>query len=272
MRSCRSFYLVLFAITPVLALGQNTKQAIQQAIEAKYAVTKPTADHKDMVTAGAVIDLTKDNLPMYTTESAIAANVTYKGGKFEASGGTKFQGFSNKFSSLGKGPSTANRTFVAGEKFWLISVNMRDDGAVLEFLSDPISDVRYKAFVKYPYPPGGVPPADVMMAMIGETIKAEPMDDKGGGDKGGGSQGAQQQAPASPAAPPPTKMADIPPPPPPPDAAPVQPKTIALGQTKDMVTANFGAPTKVVNLGTKEIDYYPDMNATFVKGKVTDVQ
>jgi hypothetical protein len=272
MRYCRFCSLFLLAIVASVAFGQNTKQAIQQAIEAKYAVTKPTADHKDMVTAGAVIDLSKDNLIMYSTDSAIAANVTYKGGKFEASGATKFQGFSNKFSSLGKGPSTANRTFVAGEKFWLISVNIRDDGAVLEFLSDPISDVRYKAFVKYPFPPGGVPAADVMMTMIGETIKAEPMDDKGGGDKGGGNQGAQQQAPAAPAEPPPAKMADIPPPPPPADTPPPQPKTIALGQTKDEVTANFGAPTKVVNLGTKEIDYYPDMKVTFVKGKVTDVQ
>ena len=34
----------------------------------------------------------------------------------------------------------------------------------------------------------------------------------------------------------------------------------------------FGAPTKIVKLGTKEIDYYPDMKVTFVNNKVTDVQ
>ena len=35
---------------------------------------------------------------------------------------------------------------------------------------------------------------------------------------------------------------------------------------------SFGQPQKIVNLGTKEIYYYPDMKVTFVGGKVTDVQ
>ena len=42
--------------------------------------------------------------------------------------------------------------------------------------------------------------------------------------------------------------------------------------TKDQVTTIFGQPKRIANLGTKEIDYYPDMKVTFVKGKVTDVQ
>ena len=36
--------------------------------------------------------------------------------------------------------------------------------------------------------------------------------------------------------------------------------------------AIFGQPSKVVKLGTKEIDVYPDMKVTFVNNKVTDVQ
>jgi hypothetical protein len=34
----------------------------------------------------------------------------------------------------------------------------------------------------------------------------------------------------------------------------------------------MGQPQKVVSLGTKEIDYYPDMKVIFINGKVTDVQ
>ena len=41
---------------------------------------------------------------------------------------------------------------------------------------------------------------------------------------------------------------------------------------KDQVVANFGQPTKVVKLGTKEIDYYPDMKVVYTNGKVSDVQ
>ena len=49
-------------------------------------------------------------------------------------------------------------------------------------------------------------------------------------------------------------------------------KTIALGQTKDQVVQNFGQPTKVVQLGAKEIDYYSDMKVTFTNNKVTNVE
>ncbi len=140
---------------------------------------------------------------------------------------------------------------------------------MLEFLSDPISDLRYKAFVKYPFPAkGAIPAPDVVLAEIAETIKAEATDQQAGG----GDQGGQQQAPAAPATPPPAPMAAIPPPPPPTDAPAAAPQSISIGQTKDQVTATFGQPTKVVKLATKEIDYYPDMKVTFVKGKVTDVQ
>jgi len=259
--------LLLFAAATVF--GQGTKLPIQQAIEAKYAVTKPTADHKDIVTAGAVIDLTKDNLIMYGVDSSVAASSTYKGGRFQSSGISKLQNFNNRFQKMGATNTSANRTFVAGEKFWLIGVDVHDDGVVLEFLSDAISDVRYKTFVKYPFPNGTVPAPDVVMQEIGETIKAEPAE--------GAAKDEKQPAPAAPAAAaaaaaPAPAMADIPPPPPPTDAPAAAPKSISLGQTKDEVAANFGQPTKIVKLPTKEIDYYPDMKVTFVKGKVSDVQ
>jgi hypothetical protein len=263
MRTASFCCVTVLAILPAIGVSQNAKLPVQKAIEAQFPVTKPTADHKDMVTAGAVIDLQKDNLLMNGVDQGVAANVTYKDGKFEASGINKFQNLGSRF---GK-PAAGSRTFVAGEKFWLIGVDVRDDATVLEFLSDPISDVRYKVFVKYPYAKGAIPTPDAMVKVIGETIKAEPMDAKGGDSNA-------QQAPAALAAPapPPPPMADIPPPPPPADAAAAPPKTISLGQTKDQVAAIFGQPTKVVNLGTKEVDYYPDMKVTFVKGKVTDVQ
>jgi hypothetical protein len=38
------------------------------------------------------------------------------------------------------------------------------------------------------------------------------------------------------------------------------------------VIASLGQPQKIVQLGAKEIDYYPDMKVTFLNGKVSDVQ
>ena len=66
--------------------------------------------------------------------------------------------------------------------------------------------------------------------------------------------------------------APLAPPPAPADTPAGPPPTIELGQTKDQVQAAFGTPTRVVKLGTKEIEYFKDMKVTFVNGKVTDVQ
>jgi hypothetical protein len=70
-------------------------------------------------------------------------------------------------------------------------------------------------------------------------------------------------------APAPAPMPDIAPPPPPPDSPP---PTIALGQTKDQVTAAFGQPVRIAKLGVKEIFYYKDMRVTFTNGKVSNVE
>jgi hypothetical protein len=79
---------------------------------------------------------------------------------------------------------------------------------------------------------------------------------------------SQTQVQNSPAAP----LQQIPPPPPPADAPPTAPKTITVGQTKDMVVAILGQPTRVAIIGKKEIDYYPDMKVIFLSGKVSDIQ
>jgi hypothetical protein len=66
--------------------------------------------------------------------------------------------------------------------------------------------------------------------------------------------------------------AAIAPPPPPADEPAPGPKTISLGQTKDLVVANLGQPDKIAKIGSKEIYSYKDLKVTFVNGKVTDVQ
>jgi hypothetical protein len=45
-----------------------------------------------------------------------------------------------------------------------------------------------------------------------------------------------------------------------------------MGQTEDEVVGILGPPQKKVNLGSKEIYFYPDMKVVFIGGKVADVQ
>ncbi len=51
---CVGGYIALFLATaPTLVFGQS-KGAIKQAIEAKFILAQPTADHKDISAAGSV--------------------------------------------------------------------------------------------------------------------------------------------------------------------------------------------------------------------------
>jgi hypothetical protein len=253
MTSLRRFIILFLATAPMLVFGQS-KGAIKQAIEAKYILAQPTTDHRDITAPGAVIDLLKDDFTLSTVAQltvdadgnplyAGEPTTTYKNGKLRTGGYTKFM---------------SGHSLLAGEKCWLISVEIKDDSAVLEFLSDPIDGARFRGFIKYPFPKGEIPAPDAVLQQIGETIKAEPMNATSAG------------RPAAPAAP--VALAAIPPPPPPADAPVAPPKSISLGQSKAQVAATFGPPTKVVILPTKEIDYFADMKVTFVKGKVSDVQ
>jgi hypothetical protein len=188
-------------------------------------------------------------------------------------GGTISQTFGDLFSWGMKGippgmqvSDIPKRKFVAGETLWITGYVVQKDGVDLQFYSDPFNNVRYYGQLKIMYPKGTVPAPDDVLKTIAEVATLQPPDNA--------AQEAPSQQPAanSVAAPPPAPMADIPPPPPPVDAPAAPPKTISLGQTKNQVAAIFGQPTKIVKLGTKEIDYYPDMKVTFTNGKVTDVQ
>lgn len=261
----RTIYFMLAAIlVSVVPCVQGQDQAtIQKALTSQFVLTKTTADGSDIVTPGSILVLHKDGLQMFSIATKIPPTITYKDGKLGMGFGDAF-GTNMALSAAQKGANVSNvpqRKFVAGEKFWITAFLVKDKYVILMVYSDPYQDVRYFGQLKFPYNKKSIPSADDLLKTIAEVMTVEPADNSSGG-------AAQPQAatPASPTA------APITPPPPPTDAQPVPPKTIALGQTKDQVVASFGQPQKIVNLGTKEIYYYPDMKVTFIGGKVTDVQ
>jgi hypothetical protein len=289
----------IVAIVGLSGLGASAQDAssaagIQKKLVEQFPLTKATADKTDIVTAGAVLVLEKDNLLMYTVTTTVPPQNTYKNGKishgvFDAAKKCKFCAYVPVVGSAAAAvPNVDQRTFVSGEKFWVTGIEAHDDGIVFNLLSDPYSDVRYYSQLKFPYPKGSALSADTMMSTVAEVLKVQPSDDSASssGDAKQPQQQQQQSAgqPASagqsaPAGGQPSgqpggqaAMAPIAPPPPPADAPPAAPKTIAVGQTKDQVAAIFGQPTKVIKLSGKEIDVYPDMKVTFVNNKVADVQ
>jgi hypothetical protein len=183
------------------------------------------------------------------------------------------------------------RSFVAGEKLWLTRFlfEPKNDGIVLEFLSDPFDDARYWGTLKFSFTKGAPPPTPAEFAKtvsqvfdvdspapgaptapaapapaapeVGQTAVAGPAPSA-----------VAQPVEAAPVETPAPVLADIPPPPPPPDQPPAPPPTVALGQTKDQVIAIIGQPLKIANLGTKQIYVYKDFKVTLTAGKVTNIE
>jgi hypothetical protein len=256
---------------------------IQEKLVSQIKLTKAASDHTDIVTAGDVVVLHKDGLMMCSSASPYGYSNTYSGGVLVANQKNRVKDAAKSFGFghipvFGGGSSAADaanngcasRKFVAGEKFWVTGVTLQKDGILVSTFSDPYNDVRFYGEIKFPFAKGPVPPVDDFVKTVSEVITVQPPDDSDKADKGdaGGQGGGQAaQAPAAPAAPAP--MAAIAPPPPPADAPP---PTIAMGQTKDQVTAGFGQPVRIAKLGAKEIFYYKDMKVTFTNGKVSNVE
>jgi hypothetical protein len=233
------------------------RSAIQQRIESDYPLTQASGDKADIISAGAVLVLKKNSLVFHIDGVLSNAN-TYKGGKLSA-------GF---FGGICKGAQDGNcRTFVKGEKFWLTAVDVKEDGLLLQFLSDPLPDNRFSGTLKFPIGKGSQPTPDEMAALVAEVIGVD------GGAPPVTAQSASVPSPAAPSAasapPQPQPLPAIAPPPPPADQPP---PTVSLGQTKDQVVAMLGQPTRVATVGTKQILYFTGLKVTLVHGKVTDVQ
>jgi len=274
--------------TGAYAQGQAA-DAIQKKLVATYTLTKATADKTDIVTAGSVVVLQKDNVLMLASTSTNPCRNTYKDGKVTQSGPCrtnekmkKFSRFTSMIPGAGSVPDTGpSRTFVAGEKFWVTKIEVKDagkePGIVLSFFTDAINDQRYATSLYIPF--GAITPSpDEALKAVGEVITVAPSDDKSG-DNAQSAPDAGQQQPAAPseqpAAPAAAAAAPAEAPPPPieaPPPPPADPVSVEMGQTIDQVVAALGQPVKKAKIGTKDIYYYKDLKVVFVNGKVTDVQ
>jgi hypothetical protein len=282
----------LAALAMIFTVGMEAQAGdpatlIQAKLVSQIKITKPTADHTDIVTDGDVILLHKDGLMMCAAASSYAFSNTYSNGVLAANyknrvkDAVKSVGFGH-IPVFGGGTSASDaanngcvsRKFVAGEKFWITGVTPQKDGILISTFSDPYPDpsgnqTRYYGEIKFPFAKGAVPPPDDFAKTVFEVITVVPSDDKGDQGSQQGNQGGQPAQAAAPAAPPPAPMPDIAPPPPPADTPP---PSISIGQTKAQVTTAFGQPVKTAKVGVKEIFYYKDMKVTFTNGKVSNVE
>ncbi len=223
--------MTLFRIigTPALAVAMTVcsplvsaqSAGLQQKLESQYVITKTTADGSDIVTAGAVLVLQKDNLLMDTTTSAARILNTYRGGKLSHGVGDILTNkWLHKIPGISSVPLVDSRTFVAGEKIWVTKIEIHDDGVLFYLFSDPISDTRYYATLKFPFARGSTADTNTMLRKVAEVLKVA---DSAGDSKQLAtveSAAGEQQAVVST---PKKAMPSIAPPPPPVDAPPPEP-------------------------------------------------
>jgi hypothetical protein len=252
------------AAAAAAAALNDPKELLKRKLADTFVLTKGNLSTGEISTPGSIVELRKDGLIMWTLEDKVAPNYVYKDGKFSL----PLAAWAQAHSSLrAKDPelnpeNVVKRKFVAGEKFWIVETHVRDNGVFLTFVSDPYSEVRYITTLWFPFEKKQpIPTVDAFMKSMNEVIgvEAPPASAEG-----------QSPAPVQPAVQPAAQP--LAPPPPPIAPPPAPPKTVTLGQTREEVQAILGPPTKVAVIGSKEIDYYPDMKIILINGKVKDIQ
>jgi hypothetical protein len=255
----------------LMAGNANPKAEMQQKLREQFVLVKLTADKKDVVEPGSVLVFQRNGMTMCSVNILLPPTRFYHDGEIhEPLAGDMV--WNLNLARVQPGVNSAKvpkRNFMAGDKVWLSDITVRNEGAIFRFYSDPYDGVRYYGDLVFPFNKKSMPSPEEMLKTIAEVVTV---------DSANNSSSGAATANAGPLASPPAQetqgqpLPAIPPPPPPPDTPPPQPKTITLGMTKEQVVAIFGQPKSIANLGTKEIDNYPDMKVTFVKGKVADVQ
>ena len=239
--------------------GGASGPGLQQILLAQYPPATTTPNGLDLAAPGTVVVLQKNNLVM---QAAVINNTiqvngqglptvpepnSYVDGTIKQTG---VSGFLSKLIMHGPGAEaqTTLHRFNAGEKFWVTRIQTATDGVVFTLMSDPIDGQRYHGTLKFPLPKGSAAPPEQILATVAEVLRND-------ADPGTSADSGTAQSVAQPA-----------------DPAPAQTKTLSIGQSKSQVQALFGAPARIMQVGTKEIDFYPDMKVTFVNQKVTAVE
>jgi len=130
---------------------------------------------------------------------------------------------------------------------------------------------RVYSTLAFPITSNDTPPASTVEQQIAQLLdrKSPSVYSAGEGTTVGTQAPAAASAAPATAAPAASSAGQAASPAPPPPAASA---TIAVGQTQKQVIEALGNPQRVIKMNGREIYVYKDLEVTFVKGKVTDVQ
>ena len=272
-RSVKGVAVILLGLIPVaIASAQNGgADSLESQLAAKYKVAKVGQDSTgiSVTDPGTVLVIKKGGILSVASTNMVVIPSYVKDGQVHSANGNAMQGVSKllkwKNVSDPTGSTTAETKFLTiGEKVYVskIDINRKDSKVSMAIIEcDSCNSVQdasqRKAQVIFQFPKDYLAGADggQISDVISQVLDIQPEEaaqqDQPQDAQQGQQQAQQPQQPESPAQPPPT---------------------IQLGQTIDDVTNLLGTPTKVVNLGVKQIYIYKDMKVVFLRGRVADVQ
>jgi hypothetical protein len=271
-KACRTLKAVAVIIAGLLPAGianaQGGADSLENQLAVKYKVAKIGQDSSgiSVTDPGTVLVIKKGGILSVTSSNMVVIPSYVKDGQVHSANGNAMAGVSKllkwKNVSDPTGSTTAETKFLTiGEKVYVskIEVNRKDSKVSMAIIEcDSCNSVQdasqRKAQVVFQFPKDYLAGADggQISDVISQVLEIQP-EEAAQPEQGQDAQQGQQQAqqPEAPAQPPPT---------------------IQLGQSIDEVKGLLGEPTKVVNLGVKQIYIYKDMKVVFLRGKVADVQ
>jgi len=273
-KACRTLKAVAVIIAGMFPAGianaQGGADSLESQLAAKYKVAKIGQDSSgiSVTDPGTVLVIKKGGILSVTPSNMVVIPSYVKDGQVHSANGNAMAGVSKllkwKNVSDPTGSTTAETKFLTiGEKVYVskIDINRKDSKVSMAIIEcDSCNSVQdasqRKAQVVFQFPKDYLAGADggQVSDVISQVLEIQPEEaaQQDQPQDAQGAQGQQQaQQPEAPAQPPPT---------------------IQLGQTMDEVKGLLGEPTKVVNLGVKQIYIYKDMKVVFLRGRVADVQ
>lgn len=286
MRQRFTFSILLWALVfAVISQAHAQAPTLQEQLAAQYKVVKMGSDTSgySVVEEGTLLAIQKGGIMGVPYSDKTVLTTKYENGTVHGPNAVVSEARKRMFGHFSQTASEGQTThlFAKGDKVYptKVDVNVDKDLVALGIVAcdscnktDP--PTYNKAQVVFQFPKGSLAKASAgdVEDMIGQllAVSDDSQQDQGGQQQGGQQQGGQQQGGQDQQGGAQGQGGQVP------QAGPQQqqpaPATIQMGMTPDQVQGALGAPTKVVNLGAKQIYVYKDLKVTFFNGRVVDVQ
>ena len=263
--------LCVSSVLVVSAAAQAGAPTLQEQLAAQYKLVKMGSDTSgySVVEEGTLLAVQKGGIMGVPYSDKTTLTNKYENGTVHGPNAAMTEARKKLFGHFSQTASEGQTTHLMkkGDKVYATKIDVKVDKDVVllgivecDTCNNTDPPTWAKANVEFQFPKGSLAKASAgdVEDTIGQLLAISDDSQQGGGDQQGGQpqggqQGGQDQGGGQ-------------------QQGGGEPQTIQMGMTIDQVQASLGQPSKVVNLGPKQIYVYKDLKVTFLNGRVVDVQ